>query len=121
MSKKSAIERRAVKPDRTHSAAIGCHGPSTVEFTRPAESSTTPAAVIHERSGLGERKKLRTPNEVCVSSTSANHSCHDTQRSSRSYNFSIRYARRSRSNAEGGEPARASRWATSTSRLENAE
>src|SRR5689334_25311374 len=89
MPKKSAIERSAVKPERMHNAAMGCHGPSIVELTNAAESSTHPAAVTHERSGFGERKNVRDASDVCVSSSSANHSCHDTHRSSRSNSRSM--------------------------------
>src|SRR2546421_526538 len=45
---------------------------SIVEFANDAASSTTPAAVTHERSLRGERKKDNDACDVWVSSTSAN-------------------------------------------------
>src|SRR2546428_10951550 len=102
------------------SACTSC-GMSTAALTSEAESSTAPAAVIHEWSGWGERKKASAASEVCVSSRSANHISHDTHRSlSLSNRFSLLY-RSINSTAEGGEPARTSSRVTALSRRENAE
>ena len=64
-----------------HSPASGDHGIDSVELANAAPSRTAPAAVIHERSGFGERKKARTANVVCVSASSANQPSHVAHRS----------------------------------------
>src|SRR5437879_390001 len=76
MLKKYEMARNAEYPARTHNAAYGDRGMSIVEFANDAASSTTPAAVTHERSLRGERKKISDACDVCVSSISANQSCH---------------------------------------------
>src|SRR6266511_137559 len=120
MLKKSEIARRAEYPARTQRAAYAECSMSIVEFANDAASSTTPAAVIQERSWRGERKKLRDACEVCVSSTSANQSCHCNHTTSSSSSSPIRDTRIRNSVADGGVPARADSFATSTSRRENA-
>ena len=62
-----------------HSCASGCFSEVIEEATKDAESRIAPAAVTHERSDCGERKKTRAGTEVWVSSMSANHSDHECQ------------------------------------------
>ncbi len=56
--------------------ASGSNGRSTAASRSDAASSTAPLAVTHDRCPTGERKKLSTPSDVCVSSSSVNHCCH---------------------------------------------
>ena len=74
MPKKSPMERNAVNPLRTQRPAIGCQPASTVELMSDAASRIVPAAVTHDRSADGDRKKLSSGCDVCVSSSSANQS-----------------------------------------------
>src|SRR5260370_24125881 len=119
MLKKSEMARSAESPARTHNAAYGDPGMSIVEFANDAASSTTPAAVPHDRSLRGERKKTNDACDVCVSSTSANQSCHCVHTSSSLPSSSMRLTRTRKSIDDGGVPARADSFATSTSRREN--
>src|SRR5690242_11789280 len=99
--------------------ASGDHGMESVELASAAPSSTAPAAVIHERSGLGERKNGRTANVVWVSASSANQSSHVDHRAGSSSFHPIAWNRSSSSTAVGGVPARTASFATSSSRREN--
>ena len=101
--------------------ACGSKPISVTASRRDAASSTAPAAVTHERCGAGERKKFTTASDVCVSSSSANHPCHCTHRSSRRWNRSIMWARRRISTPEAVFPVNAASCPTITSRFENAE
>ncbi len=75
----SAILRKAMYPARMQMPS----GPALLEDTHDAmsaaESRTVPAAVIHDRSGCGERKKFSAAYDVCVSSSSVNHRSHSNQ------------------------------------------
>src|SRR3954468_17080884 len=100
-------------------SASGVRSRSNDEATNDAASSTAPAAVIHDRSGWGERKKLIAESEVWLSSTSANHSCHWGQRSSIRSSPLIFLYRSIILPTDGGDPARASSSATAASRRWN--
>ena len=77
--KKVAISRSAIVPARMHRPACGDQGIASVDWASDAASRRAPAAVTQDRSGLGERKKVSTPSDVCVSAMSANHSSHCSQ------------------------------------------
>jgi hypothetical protein len=118
--KYSATAFHAKRPERTHRPACGSNGKSTAARRSEAASSTAPHDVIHDRCARGERKKLRTPSEVCVSSSSANQSCHGAHRSPRRSKRCISWERTSTLTPVGGSVERAASIATSTSRRENA-
>src|SRR5579884_551257 len=103
-----------------HRSACGSCGVSTAALTSAAASSTAPAAVTQECSGCGERKNDSAPNDVCVSSTSANHTSHCAQSSFSRPKPWIRWYRLISSTADGGDPARTSSVVTAFSRREKA-
>src|SRR5512142_2227466 len=94
---------------------------STTEIVRAAASSTAPAAVIHDISDLGERKKTSVASVVWLSSISANHVSHVRQYSPSLSSPWMRLKRSSIWTAEGGMPARTSSMLTACSRREKAE
>src|SRR3954465_8076317 len=106
------MRRRQRKPVGTEISASGVRSRSNDEATKEAASSTAPAAVIHDRSGWGERKKLMADSEVWLSSTSGNHSCPCGQRSSSRSSPLIFLYRSIILPTLGGDPARASSSAT---------
>src|SRR5947209_4980098 len=121
MEKKSQIRRNAMYPARMQMSARTSRGTSSVDEYRAAASRTAPAAVTHDRSGVGERKNASAGNEVWLSSTSVNHVSH------RDHISSLRLSRRpstvnriSMVEPDGGFPARTSSDVTNPSRREKA-
>src|SRR6478672_10957461 len=98
-----------------HSAACGTLGVSTTDRLRAAVSSTQPAAVIHERLPIGERKKTSAPWEVWLSSRSANHLAQPSYQSADS-TLLMRWSRTSSRTGLGGSPARVASSDTLSSR-----
>ena len=68
-------------------------GQSTVERMKAAASSTLPAAVIHERSERGERKKTSAGKVVCDSVIWVNRISHSRQNALSSVNLPMRWRR----------------------------
>src|SRR6266481_5677437 len=101
------------------SARVSC-GMSTAETRNDAPSSTAPAAVTQERSGLADRKNTSIASDVSLSSVSANHASQDVHRSASLSSLPRRWYRAIISIADGGEPARTSSSVTADSRLWNA-
>src|SRR3954452_19617565 len=103
-----------------HNPAFGEPGIIRVDCAKAAASRTAPAEVIHDRCGLGERKKARIEKVVCVSDSSENHDSHSAQRCGTPWSQPMAWYRMSSATASGGVPARAASRATATSRRENA-
>ena len=65
ISKNSAMRRKAMHPDRIQTPCGPRDPVATLDAMREAESSTVPAAVIHDLSGCGDRKKFSAAYDVC--------------------------------------------------------
>src|ERR1044072_7672103 len=99
------------------SSASRLRGTSRVLAESEAASRTTPAAVIQERSGWGERKNGSPAKDVWLSSTSTKQSSQGFQTSSSIWSRPlIVWNRWIISAGDGGEPARIVTIATACSR-----